>query len=499
MAMTINSAAFFSWLLAASVSFAILWVVYAGFFRSWTFFTVNRWIIIGGTCACLAFPWISSDVMHQVFAQKSPVNAVQLHIPHLQETRVANVSPGSSTTDMPGRIEWFWLVSMALYVAGVAWTASRSVKAFAQLRAVRSQSNLLSTRATANVWVQSRLPTFSFGKNIFLNVHTLSLPEDRQASILRHEEAHVLQHHSADNVFFEIVSAIFWFNPFVRKLSRHLRDVHEFLADQWAVGTKSEVNEYQHLLVSLAGASVHRVAHPFSDSQFFRRIIMLNKPKTNAMESLKLLLLVPACATAIFLSACVDSGDKASTNAPDAAVTPVSGPVISKITWAGNKLHSESELNQLLGAKLGDRYERQAFEASLFKEPLGKSVVGLYMNDGYLFFHTDVAEKRVGDQVELTINVTEGERVWVNNVILTAKGGNQSLIETVRPLVDVKKGQLFNRSLLINTQAKLAKSGFVHPDSVTVNPYPLAQANPGDRRYVDIEFIVQNAPTDGSR
>jgi outer membrane protein assembly factor BamA len=127
----------------------------------------------------------------------------------------------------------------------------------------------------------------------------------------------------------------------------------------------------------------------------------------------------------------------------------------------------------------------------LFKGPHDKSVTSLYMDKGYLFFYTEISEKMVDGKVELTANISEGEQVWINDVIVREKGAGKSLARQVRTLLDVRKGQLFNRSLLLTSQEKVAKSGLVNPDSVTINPYPLPNPLPDGRRYVDIEFIVQ--------
>lgn len=484
-----NDVTFFSWLLGASLSLVVLWIVFSCFFRSWTFFVLNRWILIGGTFACLLFPLIAPDFLRGLFSSENLSPYPSFDMPNLVNLRAAKRAIGTGPTSTLQFSDWSWPLIVLIYWLGVALMVIRSLKAFAQLRAIHLEADLLSRDETAITWAQSRLPTFSFGRNIFLNVHTLSLPASQLATVRRHEEAHVLQMHSADNIFFELVSAIFWFNPFVGKLFRYLRDVHEFLADRWAV-SGDQVTDYQQLLVTLAaGRTANRITHTFSNSQFFRRIAMLNKPKTNAMESLKLLLLVPAAATAMFLSACVDQGRTTPATPQSVIVTPTTGPVISKITWTGIHAHSESELNKLLAIKVGDRYEPSQFRDML----VGRtgSVTSLYMNEGYLFFYTDIAEKLVGDKIELTLNVKEDERVWINDVILTVKSGEKSMSDDVRPLLDVKKGQLFNRELLFSSQEKLAKSGLVRPDSVQINPLPLPEGTSAERRLMDIEFVVQ--------
>lgn len=483
--------AYFSWLLTSSVSLMILSLVYAGFFRKWTFFTTNRWILMGGTCACLMIPLISLPVMPELRGLESKPNNFYLDIPALM---MPLTGPEPSTESQADTVEFERLgVLMALlYWAGVATMLARSLRALAQLNRIRSQSKLLQRGPKANLWIQSRLPTFSFGKDIFLNVDTQSLSPVQVASIRRHEEGHVLQKHSVDNIIFEMLGALFWFNPFVKKLSGYLREVHEFLADRWATGTDQRTTDYQELLVKLAGKTPARgVAHPFSDSLFFRRIVMLNKPRTSAMQRMKLILLVPTFAAAVFISACVDMDRTPTASDSGQTEAPVSGPIISKISWKGNKLHSDDELNQLLGVKAGDIYNASHFQEMLSKGPSDKSVVSLYMNNGHLFFYTDVVEKRVGGNVELTVNVYEHEQVWINNVVVKEKGGGQLLSSQVRPLLDVAKGQLFNRSLLITSQEKIAESGLVNADSVMIRPYPLPQNSVVGKRYVDIEFAVQ--------
>lgn len=490
--MVFDNPAFFSWLLAASLSLAILWAVYECFFRNWTFFGFNRWILLGGTCACLLVPLISAQVAQQLNVPENTLRPFRLTIDPQPPLNASANAATANDDHAPDLRSLLWTIMALGYWAGVATMLLRSFKALTQLKTVRLKARLLRRDAVAKVWVQSLLPTFSFGKSIFLNVHTLSLDPVQQASIQRHEEAHVLQKHTADNLFFEIVSAIFWFNPFVGRLGRHLRDTHEFLADRWATHSRAHATDYQELLVALASnAASHRVSHPFSDSQFFRRIVMLNKPKTNAMESLKLFLLAPACAAAIFVSACVDSDQKTVTNPRGEVTQAVSGPVISNITWTGNTLHSADELNKLLGVKPGDRYDRALFEQMLFGSAADQSVVSIYMDNGYLFFSPEVKEKLVNGKMDLTIALFEGEQAWIDKVTLKDRDGGTLLTKKIQPFVEVKSGQLFNRSLFISSQEKIAKSGFVRSDKVEVNPSPKFARAKGERTLVDVEFVVQ--------
>ena len=334
----------------------MLWIVFASFLRSWTFFTVNRLILTGGTSICLILPLISQEMVGKLLVSKNAATDRAFNILSFQDIETQQTMAGAEASTSMGSFDWFWLIAV-IYWLGVTAMVVRSLRAFAQLRAIKNEAKFMTKDHLSTVWVQSKLPTFSFGRDIFLNVYTLSLPSEQLATVRRHEEAHVMQKHSIDNLFFEIITAMFWFNPFAGMLSKCLREVHEFLADQWACSA-GQPADYQQLLIRLAsGTNANHVTHTFSTSQFFRRIVMLNKPKTNFIESYKLLLLVPALAVAILLSACLDENRSSPSDQQGIITAPASAPVLSKITWTGNNAHSEDELNKLLGLKAGDRYD----------------------------------------------------------------------------------------------------------------------------------------------
>src|SRR5690606_25470098 len=71
--------------------------------------------------------------------------------------------------------------------------------------------------------------SFSFFNKICID--QLLEPETREM-VLKHEKVHADQWHSADALYFEILSSIFWSNPAIWHLKKELRDTHEFIADR---------------------------------------------------------------------------------------------------------------------------------------------------------------------------------------------------------------------------------------------------------------------------
>ncbi|MDZ7845948.1 MAG: M56 family metallopeptidase [Owenweeksia sp.] len=143
---------------------------------------------------------------------------------------------------------------------------------------------------------------FAFFKRIVIPSQLLH--SEKLATVVAHEKAHVEQHHGFDNLYYNLLSAIFWFNPFIHLLNRELRQSHECLADEAALeSTPKEV--YAHLLLSstfgseLSFDSANRF---FNSSLIKTRITMIYKTKTNKKMKGLYLALLPLMAVMVLLS-----------------------------------------------------------------------------------------------------------------------------------------------------------------------------------------------------
>jgi beta-lactamase regulating signal transducer with metallopeptidase domain len=73
---------------------------------------------------------------------------------------------------------------------------------------------------------------FSFFNVVFINpkFHTQAdLPE-----ILAHEKVHIRERHWFDLLFIELLTVIFWFNPFIWFFERSIKQNHEYLVEAFA-------------------------------------------------------------------------------------------------------------------------------------------------------------------------------------------------------------------------------------------------------------------------
>ena len=160
------------------------------------------------------------------------------------------------------------------------------------------------------------------------------------------------------------------------------------------------------------------------------------------------------------------------------------------IIWSGNAKYSTKQLNDVLGIKKGEIYDRGLLDTRLFMNPSGRDISSIYMDDGYLFFQIDPIETSITeDLINLEMRIYEGKQARINRVSIV--GNSKTNDHVVMREIRTQPGQLFRRSDIIRTQRELAQLGYFNPETLNVIPKP----NPSDGT-VDIEYIVEEKSSD---
>ncbi|KQT17474.1 antirepressor [Chryseobacterium sp. Leaf404] len=120
---------------------------------------------------------------------------------------------------------------------------------------------------------------FSYFRNLFWK-DSITLDSDVGKQILKHEMVHIEQKHSIDKIFAEVITAMFWFNPFFYLIKKEISLIHEYLADNKAVEKKDTKAFAQMLLASHFSGTALPAASPFLNSNLKKRLQMLQKPNT---------------------------------------------------------------------------------------------------------------------------------------------------------------------------------------------------------------------------
>lgn len=151
---------------------------------------------------------------------------------------------------------------------------------------------------------------FSFMNTIYWRID-LAPDTETGRMILKHELAHIRQRHSLDKLACQLLTCIFWMDPFYWLIRKELSVVHEFLADEQAMTNDNEsINEHERTdAFARMLLQVHdhndflTPEHQFYSSSIKRRLTMLQKNKRVSASVLRRVMVLPLVAGSIFIFA----------------------------------------------------------------------------------------------------------------------------------------------------------------------------------------------------
>ncbi|MFT4204277.1 MAG: M56 family metallopeptidase [Chitinophagaceae bacterium] len=133
---------------------------------------------------------------------------------------------------------------------------------------------------------------FSFLNYLFWK-HNINVQSRVGQQILEHELTHIRQKHTWDKLFMQIVAAILWFNPFYWLTQRELSMIHEFLADEKAIGDHDVQSFAEMLLEAHYGKQILQPVNPFAYRPIRRRLKMLANSSRPSYSYLRRLFFLP--------------------------------------------------------------------------------------------------------------------------------------------------------------------------------------------------------------
>lgn len=279
------------YLIKVSVSLAVVVLFYGLLLRKLTFYTWNRWYLLGYSALCFVLPFFN---IYDFMDPAAPDAALLSALPTLGVTAV----PQNEFAAVSSGLEWGRILS-TLVVGGALISLVRFLVRMVSLRSLRNRSKLLIDGGVKVYSLDSEPGHFSFGNSIFINAGDHS--DSDLERILQHELAHVQQKHTVDLVWAELLCVVLWFNPFVWMLRRAIRQNLEFLADDAVLKQGVEVKAYQMLLVKVVAGMPNQMVTPFGFSFLKKRIAMMNKNKTARIQLVRFLFMLP-CVAALLLA-----------------------------------------------------------------------------------------------------------------------------------------------------------------------------------------------------
>ncbi len=208
----------------------ILYLFY-GFLRKLTFFSVNRWYLLGTLMLGILIALlrhIQLDFYKEEIAQSIPVAIAVKELPAQVAITVEEAT-----------IEWssiIYNILLTLYLIGVSFFDARMIRSIYRIYGLYRYGQHEHHGNASIVYTDADHLPFSFFRYVYIS-RQVDLTENFE-EVLQHEIAHVHSYHSIDVLLMELIQIAFWFNPMIYIYKTALRQTHEYLADEAVLHTQ---------------------------------------------------------------------------------------------------------------------------------------------------------------------------------------------------------------------------------------------------------------------
>ena len=134
------------------------------------------------------------------------------------------------------------------------------------------------------------------------------------------------------------------------------------------------------------------------------------------------------------------------------------------ITFEGNKIYSDSELQSLVQQKIGDTFNQTQFQMDY------QRITDLYFENGYIFnsFVYDEIKDDENKSVSYKVTITERDRAHIENIII--RGNDKTKSYVIRREIPLDEGEVFSKKKIMQGVMNLHNLQFF--DAVEPNTYP---------------------------
>ena len=281
------------YLLNASGGIVLFYLVYWLFLRNETFHVANRWFLVGSLLLAILLPLIPVRYEVLIEATEGAKNGANTIADTFKNIPVFKATEESTTA-----FGWQQTI-LLIYLTGAAIFLLRLLTQTFVLVHLMIKYRVTSLHGMRVVENEKYGLPFSFFNIVFINpkFHT----QDDLPEILAHEKVHIRENHWFDLLIIELLTVIFWFNPFIWLFERAIKQNHEYLADKGVLAQGHTVGRYQALLVNqLMGMQIIGITNNLNFALSTNRLKMMTKKKTSARRLIRFTWALPALALLLF-------------------------------------------------------------------------------------------------------------------------------------------------------------------------------------------------------
>ena len=278
-------------ILKSAITLALLYSCFFILLSKETFHRFNRVMLLGIMVAAFVVPMLHITTEHPTIINEE----VQL-IENMTDRGIVFIYEDEATEPQP-QINWVQ-VMMWVYLTGVAvMLIITLIQVINLVRLMRGGIQQKDEQGNTIILINGEIPPFSIFHFIVMSVKDY---ESGRQYILTHEQEHIRLGHSYDLLLMQVLKTIQWFNPFVWFISRDLKTIHEYEADQAVINQGIDAKQYQLFLVKkVVGNRLQPFTNNLNHGSLKKRIAMMYQKKSNRWLMLKALFAIPVIALTI--------------------------------------------------------------------------------------------------------------------------------------------------------------------------------------------------------
>ena len=275
------------YLVKAIIVSSIFMTYYWFALRNKKFHYYNRFYLLSASIISLILPLFNFDwflIEEPVIYGSSEV--LQFVLP---------IATSTSTNDF----EWMDFIMMGSFLITMALLITLGIQIY-RIQILKRKSEVTPMDGFDFVHTKEENAPFSFLNNLFWK-ETISLQDEGGQQIFKHEITHIQQKHTWDRIYCQFVASICWMNPMNWIIQKELMTIHEFIADEEAVGNENVEIFAKMLLQTHYGNHFLNPTHQFFYSSIKRRIMMLTTSKNIKYSYARRLMILPILVIAVGL------------------------------------------------------------------------------------------------------------------------------------------------------------------------------------------------------
>lgn len=303
-------AVFLVYLVKSTICLTVFSVFFRLLLTKETFFRITRIALISGLVVYSILPFVKIRTNH-TYSLQQPVFQLEERLlsektvrgNNTDATITENLTPTAddqmaihpATDENNAKNMPRYTIVIIVYWIGFSFMIVRFAISLIRICQLISKSRLIKSDGYTLVVTSKDVVAFSFFRYIVLSEKDYT---DNPDEIILHEQMHMRRRHNLDIVFSELFLTLHWFNPMVWLLSRDLREIHEYEADNAVIRKGIDTTKYQLLLVKKAVGERRftSVVNSFNQSKIKNRITMMLKKESTRWAQLKVLFVVPLAA-----------------------------------------------------------------------------------------------------------------------------------------------------------------------------------------------------------